>query len=206
MLRHAQYLGFSKFYASLQSLYGLDKEMVTDISALSGLSTEESRIPWLAFGQDAYLSATRLCAMYNYTFSGDFYTPFYVAQVLAPDGSTLYQATPTPNSNYTLDAQKREILKDALCDCFTAYTGSMYADLAQQRRILCKSGTAEVDILSSDGTITKAENRVMMLTILDTDGRVIASGCACVNHTTDSVSNVTLIQMLLETASAMGML
>lgn len=210
IVRHVQNLGFSKSYRYMNELYGLNKDIITDTNTISGLDIADERLPWFFFGQDAEISAIRLCHLYNFIFSGEFYKPFYVASVFQPDGSMIYKATPTPSSNYSLDPKDNDILKNALCDCFEAYAGdklSRYGDVIWSRRILCKSGTAETETVDAYGHKMKAENRTMMMTVFSQDGaEVLASACVCVNNTTTSISNATLCEMLLNTVQAIGLI
>ncbi len=203
MVRHAQCLGLDTAYQYLKEMYGLDRNLVTEINRMNGLDTQAERLEHLFYGQDAYLSAIRLCQMYNYTFSGQFYTPFYICSVIRPDGETIYKAAPTANEDYTLEVNlENDILKEALADCFenyikderTAFEMEFGKELIDSRRILSKSGTAE-----NEGS----ENRIMAMTILSEDGNeVIASACISINYTTEGANNVTLLRKLLHTLRA----
>ena len=95
-----------------------------------------------------------------------------------------------------------DILAGGLADCFDAYTNGKYTALSGSGRILCKSGTAELD--NENGR----ENRTMMMTILSEDRtQVLASCCMIVcKAPRDSVYNNVMIEKLLQVASAAGIL
>ena len=200
-VRHA--LQLPDCYDKLRSLFGLDKSLTTEINSLDGIETADERQPYLYFGQDAYLSSIRLCQLYNYAFSGEFYVPFYIASVIQPDGEKIYTADPQPKEAYHMDiTPEDDILAGGLADCFDAYTNGKYTALSGSGRILCKSGTAELD--DKNGR----ENRTMMMTILSEDRtQVLASCCMIVcSAPKDSVYNNVMIEKLLQVASAAGIL
>lgn len=200
-VRHA--LQLPDCYDKLRSLFGLDKSLTTEINSLDGIETADERQPYLYFGQDAYLSSIRLCQLYNYAFSGEFYVPFYIASVIQPDGEKIYTADPQPKEAYRMDiTPEDDILAGGLADCFDAYTNGKYTALSGSGRILCKSGTAELD--DENGR----ENRTMMMTILSEDRtQVLASCCMIVcSAPKDSVYNNVMIEKLLQVASAAGIL
>ena len=149
------------------------------------------------------MSSIRLCQLYNYAFSGEFYVPFYIASVIQPDGEKIYTADPQPKEAYHMDiTPEDDILASGLADCFDAYTNGKYTALSGSGRILCKSGTAELD--DENGS----ENRTMMMTILSEDRtQVLASCCMIVcSAPKDSVYNNVMIEKLLQVASAAGIL
>ena len=204
VLRHAEALGLKESYRLMTELYALDKELVTEINTHGVEAVKSDRLPYFFWGQDAVLSNVRLCQLYNFICTGEFYAPFYCAQVLQPDGTIIYNASPEPKQDYKLDVDKEDdILIHAMADTFESYLtdalkNEFSADLLSSRRFLAKSGTAE----NAD-----SENRVMMLTVLNEDkSDVICSACISVNHTTTGISNETLIRKLLLTLQAADIL
>lgn len=204
-VRLTQEIGFQKSLSYMNELYGLDKPLVTEINCLSSVNSSFERLPWFFFGQDAAVSPVRMCQLYNFAMSGEFYVPFYTVGIREPDGKMIYNAQPNCKSEYNIDINvEQDILNNALEDTFESYLtdrvrSEFSSELLNSRRFLAKSGTSE----NSDGT----ENRSFVLTVLSHDRKeVIGTACICVNNTSLSISNDVFIIKLLNVLTAIDVL
>jgi len=204
-VRLTQEIGFQKSFLYMNELYGLDKQLVTEINSLSSVNSSSERLPWFFFGQDASVSPIRMCQLYNFAMSGEFYVPFYTVAVREPDGKMIYNAQPHYKSEYNIDVSvEHDLLNNSLEDTFESYLtdrvrNEFSAELLESRRFLAKSGTAE----NSNGT----ENRTLTMTILSNDRKeVIGSACICVNNASWLITNDEFIIKLLNVLTACDML
>lgn len=205
-LRCARELGLRESYEEMKQMYGIDRPLITEFNSISGVSISNDRLPWLFFGQDACLSGVRMCQLYNHVVSGKFYSPFYVAAITRPDGSIVYEASPSEKQEYHMDIDvENDILNNALEDTFESYLtnslrGTYPEELLTSRRILAKSGTAE----NADGT----ENRTIVLTLLnETRSDVVCTACISVNHVhVGSIANTPLLDKLMQVLYTMEMI
>lgn len=205
VLRHADKFGLENTYKNLTDLYSLDKTLHTEINELTVESVSSERLAYFPWGQDADLSAVEMCQLYNYMAGGTYNMPFYVVCVKEPDGKVIYTAEPAELNKKRLDIDpKTDILDNALADCFRSYLSddqlSRYSELVSSRRILAKSGTADL----ADESV----NRVMMLTVLNEEQtQVICTACMCVDHTFDyDIQNSYMIEKLITVLNSMGIL
>ncbi len=205
-IRLAKELGFKKTFEYM-NLYQLNSNLVTEINLLDGIQFNEipsEKYPDFFFGQYTYISSVRMCQMYNYMISGRFFTPFYIAKIVKPDGSTVsYTADPKPREEYFFDIDvQSDLLNKALHEVFLSYIDSNIKDKYSDEllnRCLAKSGTVELD--------NSANNRVMMLSVLNEDRTdVLCSCCISVNNTAKNITNAQLIDKLLTVLSSMEMI
>lgn len=202
VLRHADKLGLETTYNKMNDLYFLDKTLCTEINELSMNEVSPNRLHYLPWGQDAYLSSVELCALYNYAFGGDYSIPFYCARVVRPNGEVIYNASPQPIKDKSFSIDPREdILSNALADAFKSYLTEeqqdKFSELVSSRRILAKSGTADL--------ADEAVNRVMVLTVLNEDRtQVVCTACMCIDHTFDyNISNGYMIEKIINVLESM---
>lgn len=202
VLRHAEKLGLENTYNKMNELYCLDKTLCTEINKLSMNEVSPERLCYLPWGQEAYLSSVELCALYNYVFGGDYNIPFYCARVVRPNGEVIYNAAPKPLADKSFSIDPREdILSSALADAFKSYLTEeqqdKFSELVSSRRILAKSGTADL--------ADEAVNRVMVLTVLNEDRtQVVCTACMCIDHTFDyGISNGYMIEKIINVLESM---
>ncbi|MCR5141882.1 MAG: hypothetical protein K6C68_05055 [Ruminococcus sp.] len=205
VLRHADKFGLENTYRKMTELYSLNKVIHTEINELSVGKVSSERLAYFPWGQDADLSAVEMCQLYNYMTGGTYSMPFYVAGVTKPDGKVIYTAEPVKVREKELDIELRtDILDNALADTFCSYLTKdqlhRFAKLVNSRRVLAKSGTADL--------AGESVNRVMMLTVLNEDRtKVICSACMCIDHTYDyDIQNSYMIEKLVAVLNSMGIL
>ncbi len=140
---HAQKLGFTNAYSYLNDMSGIQRPMTTEINTLNSVTCHKDRLPWFFFGQDFECSPVRLCHLFNHIIGGIFTQPFYVAQVIQPDGTVIYEAKSISRPEYRIKIKTEDdILIEAMADTFESYVNEPVS-ARYDRRILAKSGTAE---------------------------------------------------------------
>lgn len=181
LLRHANALGINETNKQLLDTFPLEKKLVTEINTIKcRLPDKQERMTYFLFGQDLYISPVMLCEMYNFNFSGDWYSPFYVSAVYEPGGKMIYKANPKPSEEYTMKIDPDDdLLTDGLNSCFDYYLSKPskeeFRALIDSGRVLCKSGTAEAP--------DNKYNSTMVMTVLSEDrSTVIASGCIALRN------------------------
>ena len=148
-IEHADHFGRTKVLDALNKAFFFDSSLKSDvlgtIPAVTNNNTKND-VDFF-FGQGMYISPVRLCASMNASITGDFFMPFYVAQVISPDRSIIYQSNPEVNKHntgITVDRQN-DLVIPALKACYSSY--NYYDDSVLKKydgRIIAKSGTAEV--------------------------------------------------------------
>ena len=205
-LRICNSIGFDKAYKYLNDDFQIKSPLVTEVNKLIAVTPSEDEMVDYFFGQGANISSLRMCQLFNYLVSGEFTVPFYCASVIQPDGKVLYKAKPKPIDKYKLQIDvENDILNNALEDTFESYITpnlrQKFPDkLLSSRRILAKSGTAEL----GNGN----DNRVLMMTVMNKERtNVICSACIAINNISpNTITNEVLIEKLLYTLSTIGII
>lgn len=187
---HAERLGFTNAQTYLNEMTGIQRPIITEINKLDAVTCQKDRLPWFFFGQDFECSPVRMCHLFNHITGGIFTQPFYVAQVIQPDGTLLYEANSTARSEYRIKVKTEDdILIEAMADTFESYVSEAVSK-QYDRRVLAKSGTAQ----NADGT----QDRVMMISVLSEDREtVLASACFAINKTETDYTNRYMVEQLL---------
>lgn len=206
-LRHTLAFGFQKTFDEMDRIYQMTSDVDTEIYTLPGIECE--RLAFFFWGQDFKINPIRLCSMYNHALSSKAYTPFYVTSVNTPDGELLYKAVPDMREDLSFDIEKSDKLKEALSECFEYYSSNIseditakYSELIKEKRLLAKSGTAEVDELNH------INNNTRVLTVLDEKKNVVATACILVEKPDAQclVNDNILFTILFQTLEVSGVL
>ena len=175
-LSHVQNFGMQNYMDGLIQQFRLDQPIWTDAHEIPAmpLSAEDANtnirnfLEKVSYGQEARLTPVRLASLYNYIISGEWYDPFFIAQVREPSNQVIFSAVPVEREEYHFDIDMyNDILINGLSYTFRQYADAApsvfdkYADsLISSGRILTKSGTA-------DKVEGESENHTMVLTLLD---------------------------------------
>lgn len=203
--RHALSFGLERSYNAEAELFGIGDPIVTELGTLDPVTVSRDRLDYYPWGQSFYCDSLRICELYNHILSGEAYIPYFVTSVRQSDSTEIYRVEPTERKELHFDIKKNDILIDALSQCFDYYAQGInhnitdrYRELIDNKRLLAKSGTADIDELK--GTT----NNTRMLCVLDENHNVVATACILIKNAqpTAPISDDLLFTILLETLEA----
>lgn len=208
--RHAMTLGLDRTYKLENKLFNIGVPIQTEINTIKAVEVDDNRLDYFFWGQDFNCSTTRICEIYNHIISGEAYVPFYVTAVTLPDDQLIYKAVPKKVKSLDLDIEDNDLLRNSLSQCFefycknidSIYNNEKYKKLIENKRLLAKSGTADVDL---DYGIT---NNTRVLTVLDDKDDVVCTASILVERAKHdaAVNDLIMFSILFEVLEATGII
>ena len=207
--RHALNFGLEQTFKAMDNIFEINKSIKTEINTINSIQIDPERLDYFFWGQDFNASPVLLCSMYNFIFSGEKFSPFYITSVCTPDNHEIYRATPQKTASMSQNEKMKNILEDSLSKCLKSYCQNIdknvwekYSNLIEEGRIIAKSGTADV-------ITNEIINHTRVITILDENHDVICTATIAVNRAKNKYNTANdniLFNILFNTLEAAGIL